>query len=407
MSRSTRAGRLATLVLLAIAAGPGTARAQSLERGVELYQAGNIAASLTEFQAAERENPSDKVALLWKGLALERLGERSEARQTWGNVIQDPHWGTTAAYLGVLSHWKQGEYSSNVHASAGFCTQGRPMYAECQEANASFDAGRPAPRIEEWASLAGLEQAVRARPVPHAGGSAGSPASSSPARQESGTSSPRPTAPPKPPTRAPSPAVATAVLQLEKSAYNAGETIRVSFRGPGGYMDSIELWQMEGAPANRGAGFVWGKKEGVVELRAPRPGRYEVRYAPESGPTLAKAPIRIGAAATDAPSTAAGTIPSGTYETYFYGTNAALNKWLAGDIIVQAGGRYRFQGEVGAYGYDAASKRIVFRSGPLQGAFARLAQSSGRAAIVLPKKENEAAGRDLQIVSDIWGYLKR
>ncbi len=399
-------------LLLALAGAVGTAGAQDLARGVAQAESGDVAGALRTFEALAARDPRDQRALLWGGLMLERLGQYSEARRRWGEVVLDPHWGTTAAYLSTLSHWRQGEFSSNVRASAGFCVRGRPKYEECQGVLARFTAGERPPAVERWADLVGLTEvatAERAQPAAPPQQQPSQPPPPQPTRPVAERPTERPTE--RPMERPAAPANAGATLRLAKDVYRAGETIAIAFRGPGGYMDEVALWQVDGArPAKRTGKFVWGAREGTIEFVAPRPGRYEARYEPAAtnGPgVLATAAVRVEAAAASAPATAAATIPSGTYETYFHGVNAALTKWLAGDIVVRDGGAYAFQGAAGRYGLDPASQRIVFHSGRLQGVFARLASSSGRPAIVLPRRENEAIGKDLQIVSDVWGYLKR
>lgn len=101
-------------------------------------------------------------------------------------------------------------------------------------------------------------------------------------------------------------------------------------------------------------------------------------------------------------------LPTGTYETYFYGFDYNLNKWLRGDIILLKGNNYRLseENEIGKYQFDAGKQRVYFLSGPLKNVFATTTLSSKLPAIVLPKKENKAQKVELA-VSDIWAYYKK
>ena len=139
--------------------------------------------------------------------------------------------------------------------------------------------------------------------------------------------------------------------------YRVGETIRIAYRGPGGYLDGVSIWKVDVEPAaQRSAAFVSGEEEGTVELTAPRPGRYEARYQPQvsSGQgTLATARFVVEAASIPEPASATGAMATGTYETYFWGNDSALNKWLAGEIVIAPGNRYTFQRESGRYGLDS------------------------------------------------------
>ena len=101
-------------------------------------------------------------------------------------------------------------------------------------------------------------------------------------------------------------------------------------------------------------------------------------------------------------------LPTGTYETYFYGFDYNLNKWLRGDIILLKGNKYRLSEEntIGEYQFDAQKQRVYFLSGPLKNVFATTAISSKLPAIVLPKKENKAKKIELA-VSDVWAYYKK
>lgn len=101
------------------------------------------------------------------------------------------------------------------------------------------------------------------------------------------------------------------------------------------------------------------------------------------------------------------TMPSGVYETYFFGFNYTLEKWLGGDIEIHPGGRYVFQDEAGRYTLDGETDRVIWQDGPLEGTYARYQlDGDGKPAIVLPREENEAADRELA-VSDIWAYLRQ
>ena len=101
-------------------------------------------------------------------------------------------------------------------------------------------------------------------------------------------------------------------------------------------------------------------------------------------------------------------LPIGTYQTYFYGYNYSLNKWLRGDIILLSEGTYKMSNEkeAGNYKFDKENQRVYFLSGPLKNVFAKTAISSNQPAIVLPKKENKAQKIELA-VSDIWAYYKK
>lgn len=101
-------------------------------------------------------------------------------------------------------------------------------------------------------------------------------------------------------------------------------------------------------------------------------------------------------------------LPTGTYQTYFYGWDYQLNKWLRGDIILLTSTTYKLsdEKEIGRYRFDANQQRVYFLSGPLKNVFAKTALSSNKPAIVLPKKENKAQKTELA-VSDVWAYLKK
>lgn len=78
--------------------------------------------------------------------------------------------------------------------------------------------------------------------------------------------------------------------------------------------------------------------------------------------------IEVVAASDTSPDSAIGELPIGTYEPYFWGFDGQMNYWLAGDIEIESGNAYVFQGEKGGYGVDTASGRIVFTDGNLDGA---------------------------------------
>ncbi len=101
-------------------------------------------------------------------------------------------------------------------------------------------------------------------------------------------------------------------------------------------------------------------------------------------------------------------LPEGTYQTYFYGYNYSLNKWLRGDIILLPGNTYKMSNEkvTGKYRFDEAKQRLYFLSGPLKNVYATTRISSHQPAIVLPRKENKEQNIDLA-VSDIWAYYKK
>lgn len=97
-------------------------------------------------------------------------------------------------------------------------------------------------------------------------------------------------------------------------------------------------------------------------------------------------------------------VPTGTYETYFFGYNYSLEKWLGGDIEILPGGAYRFQNENGTFRQSGGD--VIWDSGPLKGVVARYKlDSGGKPAIVIPRAENEARGNKMA-VSDIWAYLR-
>jgi hypothetical protein len=100
-------------------------------------------------------------------------------------------------------------------------------------------------------------------------------------------------------------------------------------------------------------------------------------------------------------------LPTGTYQTYFYGFNYSLNKWLRGDIILLSSDTYKMSAEkaIGRYKFAPGERRVYFFSGPLRNVYAKIALSSHQPAIVLPKKENIAQNIKLA-VSDVWAYYK-
>ena len=228
---------------------------------------------------------------------------------------------------------------------------------------------------------------------------------------------------PKPAPAAPPPAAGTGTgtgptLTLPGGPQAvAGKKVAIRYAGgPGGYMDSIELYKPQRGGGGRGtlvsSAFVWGAKEGKVELPAHEPGQYEVRYVTQTtSKVLQRVALRVVAASFAPPAARPGavraTIPAGVYETYFFGYDFALSKWLAGDITIGTGGSYQFQNKTGRCYRDPASGRVVWESGPLKGVYALYRpEKDGNPCIVIPKKENKAAGRELA-ATDISAYRKR
>ena len=97
-------------------------------------------------------------------------------------------------------------------------------------------------------------------------------------------------------------------------------------------------------------------------------------------------------------------LPLGIYEPYFTDWNGSLAYWLAGDIAIEGGNRYVFQGETGRY--EITGQRIAFTGAGLDGAYAVIRESSGQKVIVIPHKENEDIGKEFAI-GDIWAYRKK
>ena len=95
----------------------------------------------------------------------------------------------------------------------------------------------------------------------------------------------------------------------------------------------------------------------------------------------------------------------GTYETYFYGDDFNLQKYLVGDIDILPGGRYRFLKKTGTYSLTGGE--VTWHDGPLQGVVTHY-KTTGRKkpALVIPRAENRVRGVDMTVTADIWGYLR-
>lgn len=80
-------------------------------------------------------------------------------------------------------------------------------------------------------------------------------------------------------------------------------------------------------------------------------------------------------------------LPSGRYETSL---KPGSSKWDRGDIILLDQSRYRIStsDSVGEYRFSKAAQRILFTSGPLRAAFAKVTRLGKKPAIELPRTEN-------------------
>lgn len=98
-------------------------------------------------------------------------------------------------------------------------------------------------------------------------------------------------------------------------------------------------------------------------------------------------------------------VVTGTYETYFYGRDYNLQKYLVSDIEIMPAGRYRFDNKEGTYTLNGDS--VIWNDGPLQGVVT-VYKTKGRKkpALVIPRAQNRARGVDMATTSDIWGYLR-
>lgn len=95
-------------------------------------------------------------------------------------------------------------------------------------------------------------------------------------------------------------------------------------------------------------------------------------------------------------------LPPGTYEVQ---NTAPFNY---GNIVLIDDSHYRLSNEnvVGEYKFSATAQRILFISGTLRSAFARITLSGTDPAIVLPLKENEEAGFKL-VQADLMALYKK
>ena|SRR5215217_825614 len=96
-------------------------------------------------------------------------------------------------------------------------------------------------------------------------------------------------------------------------------------------------------------------------------------------------------------------LPSGTYQ-----VQNNDGKSFKGDIVLIDDSHYKLSSEntVGEYKFSATAQRILFLSGTLKGAFARIVMSGAAPAIVLPRKENEELGFKL-IQTDLQAFYKK
>lgn len=79
---------------------------------------------------------------------------------------------------------------------------------------------------------------------------------------------------------------------------------------------------------------------------------------------------------------------------------ATQNKWEKGDVVLLDDSRYKLSSdaEVGEYRFSAAAQRIFFTSGPLKGAFTKVALNNNKAVIIFPLEQN----RELGITAEVW-----
>jgi hypothetical protein len=113
----------------------------------------------------------------------------------------------------------------------------------------------------------------------------------------------------------------------------------------------------------------------------------------------------IASVAVQAQSGKVNRLPPGTYEIR---KSAPLEKISSSEIILLDDNHYKLKNEkeVSNYKFSATAQRVLFLSGPLQGAYARIVVNSGVPAIVLPHKENEELGLKLAD-ADVWAYYKK
>lgn len=80
-------------------------------------------------------------------------------------------------------------------------------------------------------------------------------------------------------------------------------------------------------------------------------------------------------------------LPLGRYETV---VKPGSGKWERGDIILIDKDHYRISSsdEIGEYRVSVAANRILFTSGPLRAAFAKVAKQGAKATIEIPYAEN-------------------
>lgn len=90
-------------------------------------------------------------------------------------------------------------------------------------------------------------------------------------------------------------------------------------------------------------------------------------------------------------------LPPGKYATKI---KATQNKWEKGDVVLLNDSQYKLSSdaEVGDYRFSAAAQRIFFTSGPLKGAYTKVALTNNKAVIIFPIEQN----RELGITAEVW-----
>ncbi len=113
----------------------------------------------------------------------------------------------------------------------------------------------------------------------------------------------------------------------------------------------------------------------------------------------------VASVAVQAQSGKVSNLPPGTYEIR---KNTVLEKLSSSEIILLDGSHYKLKNstEVSDYKFSATAQRILFLSGPLKGAYAKIVMNGNSPAIVLPRKENEELGLKLAD-ADVWAFYKK
>jgi hypothetical protein len=154
--------RITSVVALAACVFTGT-RAESLAEGVQAFQARDYAAAKTHFAAELAQSPGDTLASLWLGLAIHATEGLFSGADQWRVATGNPAFESHAEFFRGLSYWKAGYVND---AKAYFndalmnIVDGKAVdYPPARQALADLAAGRPAPRIDTWPTLARLPAA--------------------------------------------------------------------------------------------------------------------------------------------------------------------------------------------------------------------------------------------------------